>query len=382
MAGPATVDAAFNGTTIRHNLTITNTGTGIGSVSSSPVAIHCPSICSFPFNALTPVTLTASPDTTTSVFAGWSGDCIVQPDNTCVVTMDKDYSVTATFNLAPRSLTVVKSGPGTGTVTDDLGSITCGATCNAAYLNGTTVTLTATPATGSTFAGWSNSTACTGLSRLCSIRMGADQTVTANFTVNTTTTVAISPTSAVSGQQVTFTATVAAASAGAGTPTGTVTFTVDSTPQGPFTLSPAGTATFSTSSLSVATHGVVASYTPAAGSGYVASASSTGIVSVFAAHTTTTLTQSPNPAPAGASLTITATVAPVAPGAGVPTGTVTFTTTVSKKTTTTTVALVNGVATLTVSKPASGQVYTVSYAGTVSYLSSSSSITLAVSKKK
>ena len=39
--------------------------------------------------------------------------------------------------------------------------IICGATCSASYASGTAVTLTATPATGSTFAGWSGG-GCTG----------------------------------------------------------------------------------------------------------------------------------------------------------------------------------------------------------------------------
>ena len=46
------------------------------------------------------------------------------------------------------------------------------------------------------------------------------------------------------------------------------------------------------------------------------------------------------------------------------------------------VAMVNGVATLTVSRPSSGQVYTVTYGGDANYFGNSASITLAVSRKK
>ena len=48
----------------------------------------------------------------------------------------------------------------TGTVTSDIAGINCGSTCSAKYNAGTVVTLTATPAAGKTFLGWSN--ACSG----------------------------------------------------------------------------------------------------------------------------------------------------------------------------------------------------------------------------
>ncbi|CAN5867248.1 hypothetical protein BH18ACT6_BH18ACT6_10000 [soil metagenome] len=53
-----------------------------------------------------------------------------------------------------------KTGTDTGTVTSSPTGINCGTDCTEAYSNGTVVTLTATPAAGSTFAGWSG--ACTG----------------------------------------------------------------------------------------------------------------------------------------------------------------------------------------------------------------------------
>src|SRR5438132_11980403 len=68
-----------------------------------------------------------------------------------------------------------------------------------------------------------------------------------------------SPTSPVFGQQVTFTATVSAKAPGAGQPGGSVTFTIDGTGVATKTLT-AGTASFSTSSLSVGSHKLVVSY--------------------------------------------------------------------------------------------------------------------------
>ena len=57
--------------------------------------------------------------------------------------------------VEPRTLTVAKSGTGAGTVTSSPAGINCGATCSANFNNGSSVTLTASPATGSSFAGWS-----------------------------------------------------------------------------------------------------------------------------------------------------------------------------------------------------------------------------------
>src|SRR5207247_10885568 len=53
------------------------------------------------------------------------------------------------------------------------------ATCSAVYDSGTPMTLTATPAAGSTFGGWSG--ACTGTG-ICTVTMSAAQSVTASFT--------------------------------------------------------------------------------------------------------------------------------------------------------------------------------------------------------
>jgi len=62
--------------------------------------------------------------------------------------------VTGTGLPIGPTLTVTKSGAGTGTVTSNTGGINCGTACAASYATSTPVTLTATPATGSTFMGW------------------------------------------------------------------------------------------------------------------------------------------------------------------------------------------------------------------------------------
>jgi len=73
--------------------------------------------------------------------------------------------------------TVTPAGAGTGTVTSSAGGIDCGATCTASFASGTSVTLSATPAVGSTFSGFTG--ACTGTR--CVLAMTADRAVTATF---------------------------------------------------------------------------------------------------------------------------------------------------------------------------------------------------------
>jgi hypothetical protein len=78
------------------------------------------------------------------------------------------------------SLAVVKAGNGGGTVTAS--GVSCGSDCTESYVSGASVALTATPATGSTFAGWSGAGCTTG-----TVAMTADRTCTATFTLSTLT---------------------------------------------------------------------------------------------------------------------------------------------------------------------------------------------------
>ncbi|CAK0782347.1 hypothetical protein CCP4SC76_920001 [Gammaproteobacteria bacterium] len=73
-------------------------------------------------------------------------------------------------------LTVTRNGQ--GSIQSSPEGIACGTTCAGDFSNVTTVTLTATPASGQTFTGWSG--ACSGTGS-CSLKMGADQSVTATF---------------------------------------------------------------------------------------------------------------------------------------------------------------------------------------------------------
>lgn len=164
-------------------LNVSKSGPGAGMVSSAPAGIGCGSTCSASFAQGTSVTLTATP-ASGSTFAGWSGAC--SGAGACTVTMDAAKSVGATFNTTTSgsfTLTVSKAGSGAGTVTSNPAGINCGTACGAGFSSGSTVTLSAAPSAGSSFAGWGG--ACTGAGA-CAVTMSAAQSVTATF--NTTNT--------------------------------------------------------------------------------------------------------------------------------------------------------------------------------------------------
>jgi hypothetical protein len=87
---------------------------------------------------------------------------------------------TITFPLAStlRTLTVTKSGLGSGTVVSSSGDINCGDACQAKYKKPTRVVLNAVPDAGSFFAGWTG--ACKGVGP-CSVVVSEDLTVGAVF---------------------------------------------------------------------------------------------------------------------------------------------------------------------------------------------------------
>jgi hypothetical protein len=76
------------------------------------------------------------------------------------------------------ALRVAKAGKGSGKVMSSPAGISCGSTCSHAYPSGATVTLTATPAKGSTFKGWAG--ACKG-TKPCRLGMKQARSVTATF---------------------------------------------------------------------------------------------------------------------------------------------------------------------------------------------------------
>jgi hypothetical protein len=109
-----------------------------------------------------------------------------------------------------RSLTASNAGAGHGAVSSTPAGLSCGATCQAWYADGESVTLSATPDTGSGFSGWTVNGASAGSASPYTFTIGANTTVVANF--------ALTP----------------------GAPTSTVTTTLAGTGGGTVTSAPSG----------------------------------------------------------------------------------------------------------------------------------------------
>ena len=163
-------------------LTVMPGGNGSGTVTSGDGGINCGVDCTEPYQFNTMVTLTATANTG-SKFTGWSGACAGFGTNPCTITIMAATNVTATFTLTIHTLTtsIAATSTGTGTITSAPIGINCGIDCSEPYNYGTMVTLTATPAPGSSFSGWSG--ACSG-NMPCVLTITAAASAVATFTLN------------------------------------------------------------------------------------------------------------------------------------------------------------------------------------------------------
>ena len=115
MSAAEGVTATFNATGF--TLTVSEAGSGTGTVTSNPAGISCPATaCSANYATGTMVTLTAAAGAN-STFAGWSlAGC--SGTGTCTVTMNAAQSVTATFNTnSPVTIGIAPGGSSSGTTT-------------------------------------------------------------------------------------------------------------------------------------------------------------------------------------------------------------------------------------------------------------------------
>jgi hypothetical protein len=178
--GPGELGAIIGAQNAAANLeipSITVTKVGSGSVSGGP--INCGGTCTAAVAAGTAVTLTANPPSN-AVFSGWTGACS-GTQTTCSVTVNGALNVTATFTTV-FTLSIGRGGNGSiaGNPNGEFGtSINCGSSCSAKFKQGTTVSLTATPAAGLNFVNWTG--ACSGTVPTCSVTITQDTKVQANF---------------------------------------------------------------------------------------------------------------------------------------------------------------------------------------------------------
>jgi len=152
--------------------------TGNGGVTGTPGSIKCPSACSATVDTGTVFSLTAKANSGYA-FVNWDGAC-QGTASTCSVTLDSSATVAAIF----KPLYNVSVGlNGKGTVVSNPSGIGCGlksgSSCSSKFVQGTSVTFTATPDPGSTWTGWAG--ACSGTSLTCTIAVNADTSIQASF---------------------------------------------------------------------------------------------------------------------------------------------------------------------------------------------------------
>jgi len=115
---------------------------------------------------------------------GWhTVKLVVDPENTIAESNESNNEWSKQFFWTGYDLVVSKTGTGSGTVISNPTGINCGSDCSESYAYNTTVTLTATADTGSTFTGWSG--ACSGTGS-CVVSMTTARSVTATFTTGPT----------------------------------------------------------------------------------------------------------------------------------------------------------------------------------------------------
>ncbi|HZO06214.1 MAG TPA: carboxypeptidase regulatory-like domain-containing protein [Solirubrobacterales bacterium] len=173
----ASVTATF--APITHTVSVAVTGGGSVSAASGAITGCTPSggACSGSYDETSEVVLTATPNAHQS-FTGWTG-CTTAAGTECKVTVDGAENVTAGFAPILHELEVAKTGGGSGSVTSNPAGIDCGSTCADEFEEGSTITLSATPAQHSEFTGWSGG-GCSGTAT-CAVTLGADIEVSAGF---------------------------------------------------------------------------------------------------------------------------------------------------------------------------------------------------------
>jgi len=168
------------------DLEILPVGPGSGVVTSAPAGISCGAACRASFSAGTRVRLDAAANAGSEV-RGFGLDCVGDvcatfvPGDSYELTLAAPTAVTVFYELLEHRLRVTRDGDGMGSVEADLGPIDCGATCAGDYLHGTSVSLTATPAGDSSFAGWGGACASFGSTPTCTVEMEGARNVTATF---------------------------------------------------------------------------------------------------------------------------------------------------------------------------------------------------------
>ena len=205
-----TVGAGFAAAAMPATLVIAPTAgsRGGGTITSAPAGINCTlndgvttGVCSVTFTTNTNVTLTQIP-TGSSIFQGWSGDCIGNP---CQITVAQTRVAEVTYRSPPTGIVAITGvGSGSGTVTSAPAGIFCtitngvaGGGCSASFDAGVAVTLSAVSAGSAAFTGYSG--ACSGGTCTVIVTSGATTAIGAGFAASIPTTLTVRPSPASRG---------------------------------------------------------------------------------------------------------------------------------------------------------------------------------------
>jgi DNA-binding beta-propeller fold protein YncE len=174
----------YGPTAAAHSLKVAKSGTGGGTVTSSPAGIACGSACTAEFDEGKTVTLFAAPDAH-SVFAGWTvtGAEPCPGTGSCTVLISHNVEVSASFEepANQQTLTLSESGGGAGTVISEPAGISCPSDCAEHFNEGRLVTLTATPAPHNRFAGWAGVACDESTLMTCQVTMNQAESLSAQF---------------------------------------------------------------------------------------------------------------------------------------------------------------------------------------------------------
>lgn len=176
-------------------ISVRGLGLGAGTVTSTPAGLSCAFSylasppCSFAVKEEdddTYLTATPAPGSNGGFNVAGLGFVTDTP-----LPAHGDATIDVIFNANSLfALNVIRAGTGQGGVTSNPVGIDCANfICSASFGSGTSIVLTATPNSGSTFTGWSGA-GCTGTGT-CTVIMNAETSVTATFSLPAPTTFAL-----------------------------------------------------------------------------------------------------------------------------------------------------------------------------------------------
>jgi hypothetical protein len=196
----------IQGLSINVPVTLTRTNNYTAAVTLSASDVPTGVTATFNPATLSGATLTSTLTITAATDAPTASAVLINIKG--VTTDSLDARVFVTLNVIMPRVNVTLLGTGAGTVTSSPTGINCGTACGAGFPLGTDVTLTATAAANSAFAGWSGG--CTNSTGTCTVNARGTIAVTATFNSTAPTfSFSVTPTTVTTPQGGSGTATVA-----------------------------------------------------------------------------------------------------------------------------------------------------------------------------